>query len=394
MKSVQLLLITLFLTASLAFSTETRIRTLGNANNIVKDDYNIWVFPQAVSWYQNRVKSEIGWRGSIIQHTVGGHYAVKNSAFGIYLTSDDKTYDHAPIIGANNNYSQKIDLFAGNEYHGTSAGLHISINGQSQLLDYGDSEREISLTDFGVGIGATIDERIDAFASMNIVSWTDDDSGKTLTSPDGYLSFKFGGRSWHELSDYNTIIPFLSFELGGKGYKRENQPGGTNLRGKRESFSEFVLGVGNNLIIDDKTLLVNSVGMRLQSGELKTTYRDSTTTENASFSSFPFYQIGIEAPLLTWLDIRIGSQKSWSKYKSEPANAGPFSPNVTTGISETELLAGVGIHWGGFIMDFELNPGFILQGTYLVSGRVNDLSNRLSIVYMWDVETPEAEDDY
>ncbi|MFQ5500168.1 MAG: hypothetical protein ACE5FH_10910, partial [Candidatus Zixiibacteriota bacterium] len=61
-QSIILALLLILLLSASSFATETRVRTMGENNMILLDDFNIWVFPSRLMEYPDIAVAEFGRR--------------------------------------------------------------------------------------------------------------------------------------------------------------------------------------------------------------------------------------------------------------------------------------------------------------------------------------------
>ena len=113
-KVTVLLLIGLFLSTGLAYATETRTITMGEAGSYVKDDAGIFGYPQGLPSYNNLAIAEFG-TGGISK--MGFNWSGCSSTWGLYFSTDKWVDPWAPTIPIYDSATpqtgidQKLDLF-------------------------------------------------------------------------------------------------------------------------------------------------------------------------------------------------------------------------------------------------------------------------------------------
>jgi hypothetical protein len=219
-----------------------------------------------------------------------------------------------------------------------------------------------------------------------MISWTHNDAdGEEITAPDGYINFGCGGRYWLEMSDRYTIIPHLSFAMIGQGYERKFLESGENLKGRRLSRTYLDIGVGNNIQVSEKVLIVSNIGINLNPYEYESTYRDMTETNKGRMNNIPYITMGIESELYSWLDLRMGIVKSWEHSSFEPDEATPGNPNSYDGSTSEDFFLGLGFHFKNFDIDLQMNPDMLTNGPYILTGAETEtMATSVKLTYTWE----------
>ena len=128
----------MFMLGSMAYATNTRVMTMGDANNIVKDEANIWLYPSTINYYPNMFIGEFwGYDGEYDEtmlYEVGAHLlfcedSEKPMIMGFYFAQEE--YEHELLDAyAEDNYmhdtdaSRAINLFYGRELSGMPFGFY------------------------------------------------------------------------------------------------------------------------------------------------------------------------------------------------------------------------------------------------------------------------------
>ncbi len=374
-----ILVLCLFVFASVASATQTRVQTLGDVDHIIKDDFNIWTFPQSLTLYPNRFIADID--GSDL-HSIGAHLSgCLLGSMAMYFSTHRMVNVYAPLIedpdgNQQVGIDQKIDLFWAREFNTATLGLALSYYGNSHKKDFTADQTTKSATGLGLTLGATFMSNIDAYFAFNTYTWTDEDSlGNKVTEPSGNTTIEFGGRYWLRMSDNVTLVPYGAFALIGEGVK--------DAAGNEITYSTtaFMLGVGHNINAGYGVLAVTDLGIRFQSSKEENKPVGAAKTEDkAGLTNLPYFRIGLESEVSEKVDIRFGAVKMWSSRNTEDNDGNKES----WGFAGTDLYVGVGLHFGDLDIDANVDPGFFTRGPYLLSGQTGDMAFNVSLRYVWD----------
>ncbi len=367
----------------LAFTTmasATRVTTMGGINHIVKDPANIVIYPQTLVDYPDQMWLEINSAGNL--HSLGAHYGIGSSFLGLYFTTDNLTSTYAPGVPSNlggtyNTYHQKINLFYARMLGEMPIGAQLSLYGDSHNVDKSTAPKDESVESvmgLGIDAGASFMEVIDAYFTFQTVSWTYEAAdGKMITEPNGNMIIGFGGRMWLEMSDTYTLVPYASLTLSGEGRKDSSKVE------VKKSTTTINLGVGDNINVAENVMVVSDIGISFAPSKTETTTPDTSLTSKRSNTSIPYFRIGLEAGLTSWMDIRFGAFKGWQG-RTDEDNAGD---KKSWGWADTNLYLGAGFHFNNFVIDAQVNPGFVTRGPYILSGSTGNMFARATVGYIW-----------
>lgn len=421
--------IVILIFAVAASATETRVLTMGDANMIVKDENNIWLFPSTINMYPNLILGEVGtWTtyqydpyyedyDQSMQtdlYRVGGHYSFGEDRGIVGLYFDKKGLmidpDIQPDPGWDMSTDQRINLFYGRPLMDIDFGLAFSLYRDSYSVEEsGDSlnvpeETEESNTGWGLALGATLlEDKLDLAVGISKVSWTYKDwEGKDVTEPESNTSFGFNARYWYNFNDEVDFVPHLGVQFLSFGYTfpaDSSEEVYWSSKGT-DKMTTIDLGCGWNLRPQERILLVGDVGVAFISEkyEDETTYYlmepfepDTTYSYEWKYSDnyLPYFRLGLEGEVAKWWDVRLGVVKRWVGSKMEyPADWDWENQNRTVkeGYATTDTYLGSGFHFGNLDLDIWLDPAFVLNGPNFVSGKSYDESNlasMASIKYTW-----------
>ncbi len=370
-KAIGLLLICLLAFATVASATQTRVLTMGNVGHILKDDANVGLLPQTLLLYPDQMTAE---KNVGDFNTIGGHCGIGSSVLGLYFTNIDWVNAYAPAVpdqwgGTHPGADQKIDLFWAKMMGEIPFGLNFFLFGDSYSADYPNNQTATSTMGFGVNLGVTFAENLELSLGFDTFTWTDEDSaGNKVTEPSGNMDIAFFGRYWMEQSEVYTLVPYAGFAMMNMGSKV----------GDAESTSKTMsinLGLGNNIHASDNILAVTDIGIDYA----PTTTEVGDTETKATYSSIPYFRLGLEGYVSEKVDVRMGAVKEWSG-KSTEDNDGNTKK---WGWADTDFYLGAGLHFGNLDIDLNVDQGFITRGPYLLTGSVGDWATMASVRYRW-----------
>lgn len=376
-KGIKVFLISLLafaIAGSIAIASDTRVATMGDVGAIIHDNSNIWTLPQSIAKYPNLLTGEISSTNGL--YSVGGNYSIGAGVLGLYLKQADLESVFAPVVDDSTTYDQKIDLFYGWDMNGTALGCHLSYYGNSHEMDANNDKSIQSVTGFGLNIGATFAENLEAYLNYNLVTWTNEDpNADMITEPIDNSELGFGGRYWIEISKSYALVPYAGFTKFGEGVKQADDdeitvPG-----------MAFSLGVGNNMRIDDKILAVTDIGFAYEKVTVKYAPSNGSDEENAFGVTYPYFKIGLEADLNSWMDFRIGATKSWISEFGEDDNGKDVE---MWGYVETGFFLGAAFHIKQLDIDAQIDPKFLTRGPNFISGQNGNIASRISLTYTWE----------
>ncbi len=416
-----------FILGGFAAATETRVTSMGfgamsgegdrsslPANLILKDEFSIWYYPSRILEYPNLFTAEFtqayyddksfGEFGNNM-YKVGANFSVDNVlnqdwVWGFYFWTTP--YDHS-VTDFDQIYfnywdgywgytNTRLGLFAGTQFGEIPFGLNINYYGASfeenNAADNEDDNMEESFTRFEVQLGATFMQgKLDVTGSLAFTTWTDKDwAGSTFgvvdeSEPDGNMDFGLRARYFADPMGPLTLIPHAAFVYQKQGIDTLGNDDGSwveayNYEIKRTLFD---LGLGMNIDVDENILVAGDFGFQFMTEEeTKTDLLDDEVTDESkdTWTSLPYFRIGIDAEITDWLQLYSGVVTMWMSDKWEDMN---FADDPDDDREETQsyvytcTFLGVGININRFQLDLHMNPQWIVKGPYLLSGsRVDD----------------------
>ncbi|MDP8239630.1 MAG: hypothetical protein P9X24_11125 [Candidatus Hatepunaea meridiana] len=382
------ILIILLIVSSTAFATVTRVTTMGNVGQIIKDRSNVGTYPQVIVEYSDMMGVEINGAG-VLTAASAWYSGIGPGKLGLTFSTGTLANSYAPAIDSTGRnytvYHQKIGLIYGLDIGEMLLGVQLNMFGNSHERDFKavpqatppvvkDKSVE-SVSGFGLRFGATLMENIEAYFNFQNVSWKHEGAdGKMLTEPNGNMVIGFGGRYWFEMRDNCTLVPYFNFTMSSEGAKDAADNEIKNFK------NTINLGVGRNSFIAENAMVVTDIGIQLQPFKTEVSVPGLPTVESrTAFTSLPYFRIGLEAELTSWMDIRLGAHKDWQK-KSTENNLGD---NEYWSWANTTLFLGAGFHFKNLDIDAAINPRFLTSGPFILSGTSNALTFGISMIYTW-----------
>jgi len=381
MKKLLLSALSLTLILALAgWATDTRVLTLGDANNIVKDEANIFLYPSTINMYRGLVLGDVNSNyydavGEAL-YRVGAHYDFGEGKGVVGLYIDNRPQDiwwapQQPDPGPNTGIDNRLVLFYGRPFGDTQFGMNLSLHSDSYKSETDGDATEQRNMDLGLQLGLTLQEKLDLAAGFNMLTWTNKDvDGEDIAKPKGNFSFNFDARYWYAFTDEVDFIPHFDFLYHGGGYEI------TDGDEVKETEMMLDLGWGVNIRPVDRVLLLFDLGINYDTDKEELTPQTGDAVETTTnMMSLPYYKIGLEGHVTKWWDVRLGAVKAWHGH-----NVKDVSKN---GYAMTDTYLGSGFHFGNLTLDAWINPDFVLNGPNFVSGWQGDLAYQASIKYTW-----------
>ena len=377
-KVICLLVVGLLLAPVMGFATETRVKTMGDVNHIVKDDANVTMFPQTLHYYGDQMIVGVNEDGEL--SNFGAAYKIGPGTLGLYFYADDLENEYLPGISrwddtTASSLNHKLTALWAQEMGDILLGFGLTIYGNSHTVDSTDDKSVQKGMGLGIQAGATIMDNLEAGFEFRTTSFTHEGAdGKTITEPDGNTLISLGARYWIEQSDIYTMVPYFHFEMEGIGRSTDE-----GKSGNTDKTTVIALGLGNNINASDNVMVVSDFGIMLISGALEETDDGTSVETTFKMREVPYFRVGLEAEVFSWMDLRLGAQRTWNSFSYED----PDKNSESWGGADTDLYLGAGFHWGNMDIDAWIDPGFVTRGPYLVSGESGNLAMQASVKYYW-----------
>ncbi|MEW5924822.1 MAG: hypothetical protein AB1746_12635 [Candidatus Zixiibacteriota bacterium] len=413
MKRVLTFTLFIFLvTFAACFATQTRTMTMGDANMIVHDDNNIWMFPSTLYDYPEVAIGEFGnyywYEGYYGQfYNLGLHYKFgEKNPFILALYFDtQQPYPDFPYwltsfyeeAVSNNRINLFYSRMLGENKFGFHFGyLHGAYTADIDSLDFwGPDMTEQKTNGYQFDLGLTMNQgKVDLAAGVAFLSWTDKyENGHDITKPDGNMEFYFQGRYFHEIDQKMTVVPHGKFTYGKVANKYfDDYDLDTDYDVVTDKYEEkymiFDAGIGLNYTPATGILAVGDIGVALESEKDKdqTLEDDDTWTvyeEKYTWFTLPYFKIGLDAVVFNWMDLRMGATSYWTneKYTEDVPASTPYSNEEKWNYVWNQTYLGAGFHWGNFIIDTWINPEIVLNGFNFISGESQEMNYQVSFKY-------------
>lgn len=361
-------LVLLLVVGTVAMATPTRVLTLGETGDVLKDEANVQVWPQAINWFPNRLFGNV--TGAAISDVVWFYQnaPVENLSLGLWFSTTGWADPYLPAYFGGD-LDQKLNLLLGTNVGEMPVGLGLSIYGNSHEMK-GTNKTAHNGLGLRIDLGATLMEQLDAGFFFSTFSWEEKDAaGNTVAENEGGTNLGINVRYWYEFSETYTLIPHLSFGTFSTG--RKPAAGAST----KDDATNIVIGVGNNIAASDKVLLVSDIGLRLWSRTVDAAGSKTDTTHNY----FPYFKGGAECFLSDKFTFRFGYAREWNQENVKQPNG----DEEATGWVTSRFYLGAAYTRGPLSVDFNLDPGFFTRGPYFISGSGGNIASQISIRWIW-----------
>jgi len=374
-----------------AHATITRVIGLGGQNTeyMVKDASNPQGWPQLISDWPNLAgaefyeKGSLGWdfhkayvnfslpNSSVVQVSLDNVPGVSSMFFGNapYTLSSPTIYN---LDSAATN-ANKLSLCWGMPWNGMKVGAALNI-AQHSYEDKLSPAHKMSTSLIGINLGGSfLDNKLDAAVGFETVSTSlkPGDTGIGEDKSDGSMAINLAARYWWMYNETMAFIPNLRI--------LSMKDGITHASGDKESAAttDIKLGIGYNWNPVENSLALFELGADIKTTQDKSTSAGAATTVKLSSNSLPYWRIGFETRIFTWLTGRLGAERSWA---SESSDEKPAQPSAA--YSQTATYLGATACWNRLFLDVQVSPGFFNNGPYFISGSGSGgMFSRVSLKY-------------
>jgi hypothetical protein len=409
MKKLITAVLIVLLTASFASGTNVRVLTLGDNNMILQDEANIFLFPSTIMNYQKLVQGEFGrvsddffeygdftdfgvhWKIGEENPFVLGTY-LHNSAFVApypFSTIQFNWKAYNPFDG-DPLPNRRINLFGGKMLGTTPFGANLQILHSSESHDDDNlfTKDEAKLAVYSLTAGITLVPDIDLAAGIQVASFTDvgtyDASGTPTaydqTTSEGNMVLHGLIRKTIVMNPNYRLIPHLGAMM--ETYKFHYfDPPATKTLERKWTAAQVDGGVGLNWEPVPEALCIFDMGLAVQSGKVESTPTGSSTTENKTTNLvLPYFKMGCEGNVFSWMDVRFGATSYWLNVKDEDKFTGG-SDEHKYNFPANDTYLGFGFHWNRLHVDTYADPSLFLDGFNFISGQSNIMNFSISAKY-------------
>lgn len=364
-----------------SYASETRAYSMGGVDWFIKDNLNIIPFPATLMDYQKEIRLELRLKDEISRFSGQINMPLKADkiAFGlnvnrlIFSIDPFKTGDHLDLTNV-------TDLLAGTIYGSKRIGLRFSYGADSYTSDVTSTASKVkeNVRYFELAAGLS-DSKYDFGLHLNHprVSNSRKESDETWRA----IGIGLTGRYFFTLSENMQFIPLFLGELSFGEYVK-NMPDYRIRDETDRRFYSFTVAGALQYQIAQQTLIL--LGCTLYSYQRETTDERTGDLKTTSYETFPAFNIGVEAKLVSYLLARFGV---YENFKTTTTSTKPFGGNKvqsSSSLATPGFTFGLGIELHNFMVDVDINKGIFFEGGYAISGKSRDIFNRLSITYKFN----------
>lgn len=410
------------------WGSETRIVSMGYyANFYVRDSYNIWGFPSTLVGYRSKVfidsyylddsfSNGFGlWRGGIhipVTETFTLGVYLDNTTYRLYHADTKFTDSLGMGFGRDMYYNLNADeaahqftLFGGLRLTNMDVAIFgISYSSKFSFADPDDSdnnfEDKLGWRAFGVGIGTKINERTRfegtiLYHSGNFDHIENKAYRDTLRwrQPEDYNGYGAMARLFYAYSPRVIFVPFASYMQANEGYRMlvENVSKTQNIKIYVDKYSEYILGLGVDLIPIDNNLVTLAGGMEIYSSTYTETWYSGTppVAGKYTYRSLPFISVGLESRITKWLTARFSFYELLETWEGQEPSSGDEKVLTKGRLTGSTYAArfGLAFRLGRFtidtLVDTDYFADFLHNGPYLLSGKEHTMGlfSQLTVTY-------------
>ncbi len=368
--AVVLLLTSLVLNTS---ATETRVFSMGQTGVFMYDNSNIYLFPGAVMRYGNEIVTELRLKDVERLFSAEVRIPVNSYVLGLNFNRPVSVYD--PGVGRNIVLNSTSELYFGTKVSGNNLGIRLSYGRDGYSQDSTSVQPRLEETARYVEIaGGYSTSLYDASICLELPSIESNLAGDM----DEYsgTGINLNGRYFYQYDLKMQFVPVVHLGYGSASRKTDVPQQETDYRRL-----ELNLGIGLNYQISENSLLIVAIDPYRYSKmteDVKDVTEITTTT-----STIPRLYLGAETTIKSWLIGRIGANRAYQKIttKTKPDQGNAWETSYQSSVYNVSF--GLGLKFGRFLIDLDINDGMFFEGPNIISGRLRDFSNRVSISYLF-----------
>jgi hypothetical protein len=359
-------------------ASETRALSMGQTGPFMYDNSNVVLFPGAVMRYGNEVVTELRLKDAESQFSAEVRLPMNSYMFGLNFNRPIMMFN--PGVGQNISLNNTSDIYFGTQLGDNDLGLRLSLgrdgyNRDSISVFQPKLEESARYLEFAGGLSS---DYYDASVSLQLPS---------ISSKQGTLEDKFSGnminlagRYFYDYDLNMKFVPVVQFGFG-SGTRKTDLPAGQQQAEVDYSLLNINLGVGLNYQITENSILIVAIdpyGYSKQKESIKEGNESTITT-----TTLPRLYLGAESYIKPWIVGRIGANRTYLKTTDKEKPFGGNETETSYQTSEYSVTFGLGLKFGRFLIDLNVNDGFFFEGPNFISGRIRDFSNRVSISYLF-----------
>jgi len=358
-------------------ATETRVFSMGQTGVFMYDNSNISLFPGAVMRYGNEIVTELRLKDVESLFSAEVRLPVNSYVLGLNFNRPVSVYD--PGVGLNIVLNSTSDLYFGTKLGENDLGIRLSYGrdgfSQDSTLGIPRLEETARYVEIAGGYSTNL---YDASISLELPSIESDLAG----DKDEYsgTGINLNGRYFYQYDLKMQFVPVVQLGYGSASRKTDVGPG---IPQQETDYSRLNLnlGIGLNYQISENSLLIVAIDPYRYS-KMTEDVKDGTET-TITTSTIPRLYLGAETTIRSWLIGRIGANRAYQKIttKTKPDQADAWETSYQTSVYNVSF--GLGLKFGRFLIDLDINDGMFFEGPNIISGRFRDFSNRVSISYLF-----------
>jgi hypothetical protein len=351
---------------------------MGQTGVFIYDNSNVTLFPGAVMRYGSEIVTELRLKDTESVYSAEVRLPVNSFMLGLNFNRPIMMFN--PGVGQNISLNNTSDIYFGTGLGGNDLGIRLSMGRDGFTRDsipFGPPRLEESARYIEVAGGLSSD-LYDASVSVELPS---------ISSEEGNLKDEFSGnminlrgRYFYDYDSKMQFVPVVQFGFG-SGTRKTDQPANQPQAEADYSLLSINLGVGLNYQVGDNSILIIAIDpySYYKTKEDEKDVAESTITT----TSFPRLYLGAEAQIKPWITGRIGANRAYQKVTEKFKPTGGEEVEQSYQTSPYNVTFGLGLKFGKFLIDLNINDGFFFEGPNLISGRVRDFSNRVSVSYLF-----------
>lgn len=211
------------------------------------------------------------------------------------------------------------------------------------------------------------------------------------TEPSGNIAFDAKYRHFMARDCDYTFVPHAMVRYEHYGITYNGFDGTDQFEDEKASGTILRLkaGLGWNWTPSEGVLAVFDGGAAYNHASGKYEYIDDTssTTYDEKFSGTEFVLFylhsGVEATMFDWLTVRAGAATNWdwnSGTQEEDGNPEEWKETYKERYSSNDTYLGLGFKWGGWNIDSHIDPAWLLNGPYWLTGDSNNMNWGISFL--------------
>ncbi len=393
--------------AATSMATDTRTLTLGDNHEVLVDDANVFLYPSRIGQFPNIAVAEVGsyFFDSEFARTTGGSFSDigrlgVNWKFGTENPWVLGTYMFNnvvdPLFGAQtsvfsladfdfealDNFSnRRIQLIYGRKLGNMNFGFTVGYTASGYVEDAaptGFDKYDESASQIALAVGLS-DQAFKWDAAIHVIlsSFNQDLNGSTVFEADGGTQFGGTFRFFHSVNPQWTIVPNASFWTGSLGITYPDAVP-ANVYNEKWTSSGFMAGCGIHYMPSNNVLAVIQPGVMITNRKQEVADgTDPIEEDKESFTSLPFFKLGVEGDVFPWLDARFGATSYWQSEKDEFTD-GTNTFEDTESYASNQTYLGFGFNFGRLHVDTYTDPALFLNGFNFISGRTSNMNFSLS----------------